>query len=503
MNIDNMNKKTFASHENAQYWSKKNGDITPRDVAPYSRVKYWFDCPDCKHTFDITLSDVSSGGWCGYCKNRKRCKLSECQFCLANSFASNEKSKYWSKKNGDVNPRDVALHSNDKFWFDCPDCNHTFDVSPCNVNGGKWCGYCQNKKRCEYIDCVYCYNNSFASHEKAKFWSSKNGNVKPRDLAMNSIKKFWFECPGCNHTIEMKLNNIAQGKWCDYCYNRKRCDDIACINCHDTSFATHERAKYWSAKNGDITPRDVSRSNGAKFWFDCPDCKHTFDSVLSSVISGCWCGYCANVRRCEDPDCQFCFVNSFASHEKSKYWSVKNGDIKPRDVAKNANEKYLFDCPECNDTYESLLSNINKGQWCGCTKHKTETKLYNVLRIHYPTLEKQFTADWCKKKHKLPFDFCIPEFRILIELDGPQHFCQIRNWRSPENELINDVYKTKCANENGYSVIRVLQEDVWNDSNGWLNDIIKNIKYIIADTTVIHNIFIDNSNKYDNLMEML
>jgi hypothetical protein len=44
---------------------------------------------------------------------------------------------------------------------------------------------------------------------------------------------------------------------------------------------------------------------------------------------------------------------------------------------------------------------------------------------------------------------------------------------------------------------------VWNDSNDWLNEIIKNIKYIIADATIIHNIFIDNSNKYDNLMEML
>jgi very-short-patch-repair endonuclease len=103
----------------------------------------------------------------------------------------------------------------------------------------------------------------------------------------------------------------------------------------------------------------------------------------------------------------------------------------------------------------------------------------------------------------LPFDFCIPEFKIILELDGPQHFYQIQNWRSPEDESINDVYKTKCANENGYSVIRILQEDVWNDSNEWLNEIIKNIKYIIADNTVIHNIFIDNSDKYDNLMELL
>ena len=37
--------------------------------------------------------------------------------------------------------------------------------------------------------------------------------------------------------------------------------------------------------------------------------------------------YCPNSNRiklCSDDDCQICFNKSFASHEKSKYWSDDN-----------------------------------------------------------------------------------------------------------------------------------------------------------------------------------
>ena len=63
----------------------------------------------------------------------------------------------------------------------------------------------------------------------------------------------------------------------------------------------------------------------------------------------------------------------------------------------------------------------------------------------------------------LPFDFCIEELKIILELDGRQHFEQVMNWKTPEEQYENDKYKEKCANENGYSIIRLLQEDVFNE----------------------------------------
>ena len=30
----------------------------------------------------------------------------------------------------------------------------------------------------------------------------------------------------------------------------------------------------------------------------------------------------------------------------------------------------------------------------------------------------QFKVEWCKNKTYIPYDFCISEYKIIIELDG-------------------------------------------------------------------------------------
>ena len=56
-------------------------------------------------------------------------------------------------------------------------------------------------------------------------------------------------------------------------------------------------------------------------------------------------------------------------------------------------------------------------------------------------------------------------------MDGKQHFEQIGKWLSPEKNRKNDLYKMNCANKNGFSVIRILQKDVYYDKYDWLNEL--------------------------------
>ena len=37
------------------------------------------------------------------------------------------------------------------------------------------------------------YEKSFASYEKAQYWSDKN-ELKPNEVTLNSHKKIWFYC---------------------------------------------------------------------------------------------------------------------------------------------------------------------------------------------------------------------------------------------------------------------------------------------------------------------
>ena len=119
----------------------------------------------------------------------------------------------------------------------------------------------------------------------------------------------------------------------------------------------------------------------------------------------------------------------------------------------------------CNEhgEFEQTPTRHLKGDGCPHCINKTEYKLFELLKARYPTVQRQFKAEWCKQKRCLPFDFVIEEHKIIIEMDGPQHFTQVANWRPPELQQQQDLFKTKCAVENGYTVIRVLQTDVAND----------------------------------------
>jgi very-short-patch-repair endonuclease len=128
---------------------------------------------------------------------------------------------------------------------------------------------------------------------------------------------------------------------------------------------------------------------------------------------------------------------------------------------------------------------------------QTEQKLYENLSPLYPNLKQQYKVDWCKNIKYLPFDFVLEEQTIIIELDGPQHFRKINDkWRTPEEEQTNDKYKIKCANDNGFSVIRVLQEDVFYDTYDWLNELDISVKKLIKEKCT-QNIYLCKNNEYD------
>jgi very-short-patch-repair endonuclease len=129
-------------------------------------------------------------------------------------------------------------------------------------------------------------------------------------------------------------------------------------------------------------------------------------------------------------------------------------------------------------------------------KNKTEIKLYEHLLQKYPTLITQFKQEWCKNIRHLPFDFCIPENKIIIELDGRQHFQQVSNWPSPEEQFENDKYKEKCANDNNYSVIRLIQEDVIDDSYDWVKELCDAIEEIKNGDEIV-NVYLCKNGEYD------
>ena len=127
--------------------------------------------------------------------------------------------------------------------------------------------------------------------------------------------------------------------------------------------------------------------------------------------------------------------------------------------------------------FEQCPSEHLSGRGCPFCKNKSEGLLKDFLENYYSIIT-QYKKDWCKNIRYLPYDFCIEELKIIIELDGTQHFNQVSNWSSPEIIQERDKYKMKCANENGFSLIRIVQEDVWDNKYDWKKELLENIEKI-------------------------
>ena len=493
--------KSFASYEKSKYWSNKN-ELKPRQVFKVSAKKYLFNCETCNHEFINNPSHISRGRWCPYCciPQKQLCGNMNCVDCFQKSFASHEKVKYWSDKN-ELKPEFVLKKGDKRIWFHCNNCSHDFEKQIKYVSKDGWCPYCNSFKLCENVDCVSCFNRSFASHKKSKSWSSKN-ELKPIQVVQGSSQKYWFDCDKCNHIFEKTLSDITGEKegWCPYCANKKMCFEDNCVDCYNKSFASHEKVKCWSVKNIE-NPRHLFQGDSNKYWFNCDKCNHDFYVVLYSVKGGFWCPYCSHSKLCMDENCKDCYNNSAASHEIMNYWvwSTKNTE-EPRQVFKYCNKKYWFVCNLCNNEFERTPSSMGGEKYnvvCSVCRYKSELKLYDKFKIMYPNLITQFKQEWCKKINYLPFDFCILEYKIIIELDGPQHFQQISNWKPLEIVQENDKFKEECANNNRYSVIRLLQEDVMNDTYDWVKELCEAIEEL-KNGDEIANIYLCKNNEYND-----
>ncbi len=211
--------RSFATHQKSEYWSSKN-IADPWQIRVGTDVKYYHNCPDCKHELFISPNAIKNGNFCKYCSPAPiLCNNLQCIICFNKSFASHPKSRLWDYNKNIKTPRDYTLKCEFSAFFIC-ECGHVFEMLICNIIKSKGCHYCcePGKKLCDDEKCVLCFRKSFASHPRSKNWSPKN-LLKPRNLFLNCHDNYLFDCE-CGHEILKKLDNVNGGTWCAFCYNK-------------------------------------------------------------------------------------------------------------------------------------------------------------------------------------------------------------------------------------------------------------------------------------------
>jgi very-short-patch-repair endonuclease len=102
----------------------------------------------------------------------------------------------------------------------------------------------------------------------------------------------------------------------------------------------------------------------------------------------------------------------------------------------------------------------------------------------------------------MPIDFGSMEKKIMIEVDGVQHFTQVSNWNTPDEVQEKDVEKILACIKNGYHIIHISQEDIWNDVYDWKQVLQMEMKEL-QENEDPQCIFISKNNIYEEHLSKL
>jgi hypothetical protein len=251
----------------------KNGDLTPNDVTKSSGKNVWWIC-EKGHEWQATIANRNNGTGCPYCKNRKLCEDN----CLL-TVNPNLSSKWHPTKNGELTPRDVVAVSGISAWWICEN-GHEWKAVIRDRNEGNGCPFCSIKP---FLD--------VSNPEIAQQWcQAKNGNSTPKDVMSYSSEKFWWVCEK-GHEWETSVSTRTKGYGCPYCTGVKA-TSLTCI-----SYVSPKLAKQWHhAKNGKITPNDVSGGSGRRVWWICEK-GHEWQARVYHRSEGRSCPHCYKESR--------------------------------------------------------------------------------------------------------------------------------------------------------------------------------------------------------------
>ena len=295
-----------------------------------------------------------------------------------------------------------------------------------------------------------------------KFLSSIDFKLETTPEDFISTNNMIFEC-SLGHKTTITGTSFANKKV--LCKNNYKFLCTTCKKDHDNNIMFNKYSEE-VVKNGHVLI--TLNSDTRKCSYKCGNCgeiKYTYIQNIRKESNSIYCSSCiqiSNKLNIED-------VNLILNNFDYKCIEYEN------------NKKLKVQCDKNHLITSLSLFDYKRGRRCPFCFNKTEEKVFKFLNEFY-NVKYQFTPDWCinpKTGRCLRYDFLLNDYKIIIELDGVQHFEQVMNWEPPDTTRNTDVFKMNKAVENSHHLIRLFQKDIWYDKYDWKTYLKSKIEYLI------------------------
>ena len=298
------------------------------------------------------------------------------------------------------------------------------------------------------IGCQHCIGRNDDENEVLQEMYSVNPYMILLEPYIGRTKRIIMKC--LLHNIECRKtpSEVINGSGCYLCGIEK---------VKEAQFISQEEFEsrvYY--KNPHI--KIIGKYTGATNLIECHCLKHSIDFVrlaLSLYNDNCGCDECHKE-----------LIRQITGFSKEQYIEILHFNFPHIDLTGeygSLQEETDFYCHKC-DTSWNERPILVKNRGCPmCENNKTENLVGSILNDYDIKYKRQYTFEGCKDKRKLPFDYYLPDYHVLIEYDGEQHYYPVgfgcRNEQEKYEKFMyiqkHDMIKNNYCTDNNIPIIRI------------------------------------------------
>lgn len=237
---------------------------------------------------------------------------------------------------------------------------------------------------------------------------------------------------------------------------------------YEESFAYHIEVELglnlddiWNWDKNEVKPYEIYKQSNKKVWLYCLEHDyHNYNREGNKIGYQITCNHFYNNRRCS-----YCHKGISEIHWKdslaynypkiAEMIAIKENNLTFDDCYKIActSGNYYCKCLDCGSITDKKIrlgNIIFQGFSCKICSDGisiSEKFMANILK----QLDEDFITQlnksdfkWCEN---FRYDFYLPRYNMIIETHGEQHYIEniTNNWKTLEQEQMNDLFKYKCA----------------------------------------------------------
>lgn len=213
-------------------WDFQKNDKNMCDFAYKSGLYAHWICETCGHEWSTKICNRTNGSGCPKCANMMSGKRTIERQIEKNGSLNDYNFPYmqeWDYRKNTVSPSDVAIASNQKFWWKCKKCGYNWEASPNARSKGHGCPECNssitNQKKILFH---LKRDGSFADNypEFLKYWDFQSNDKSCYELTSKSTYVAHWHCPDCDYYWDRSIVRMSVSKGCPRCVENQNISSI-------------------------------------------------------------------------------------------------------------------------------------------------------------------------------------------------------------------------------------------------------------------------------------